>query len=92
MQNFSGYFTLSFELARPCIRIIEEATKTEEYDLLILFPWFSDRMVLNLEREVPLSEAEKDTIFEEEYAPKIIKNSLTHYNFTPLLMIAVSCN
>ncbi|MBA6223547.1 hypothetical protein H4J51_05465 [Colwellia sp. MB02u-18] len=81
IQNFSGYFTLSFELARPFIRIIEEATKTEEYDLLILFPWFPGRMVLNLEREVPLTEAEKDTIFEQEYAPKIIKKFIDTLQF-----------
>lgn len=73
IQEFTGHFTISFELERPFIKEIDEATKTEEYDLSIPFPWFFGRMVFHLEREVPLTEAEKDTIFEEQYAPDIVR-------------------
>ncbi|KAF5429768.1 hypothetical protein C5S42_01200, partial [Candidatus Methanomarinus sp.] len=71
IEEFSGHFTISFELTRPFIKSIDEATKTEEYDLSIPFPWFFGRMVFHLEREVPLTEAEKDAIFEEQYMPDI---------------------
>ncbi|WP_343486281.1 hypothetical protein [Allomuricauda sp. d1] len=73
IQEFTGHFTISFELERPFIKEIDEATKTEEYDLNIPFPWFFGKMVFHLEREVPLTEAEKDAIFEEQYAPDIVR-------------------
>ncbi|MCF6229278.1 MAG: hypothetical protein L3J62_00585 [Gammaproteobacteria bacterium] len=73
IEEFTGNFTISFELKRPYISSIEEATTTEEYDLSIPFPWFLGRMVFHLEREVPLTEAEKDAIFEEQYAPDIVR-------------------
>lgn len=72
IEFFSGYFSLTFNLTRPYISVIEEATKTEEYDLSIDFPWFFGKMVFHLEREVPLTEAEKDAIFEAQYAPQIV--------------------
>ena len=74
IEEFSGHFTISFELTRPFIKSIDEATKTEEYDLSIPFPWFFGRMVFHLEREVPLTEAEKDAIFEEQYVPDIVRS------------------
>ena len=73
IQEFTGHFSISFELERPYIKEIDEATKTEEYDLSVPFPWFFGRMVFHLEREVPLTEAEKDRIFEEQYAPDIVR-------------------
>lgn len=73
IEYISGYFTLSFDLTRPYISVIEEATKTEEYDLSIDFPWFLGKMVFHLDREVPLTEAEKDAIFEAQYAPEIVR-------------------
>lgn len=73
IQEFTGHFTISFELERPFIKEIDEATKTEEYDLNIPFPWFFGKMVFHLEREVPLTEAEKDAIFEQQYAPDIVR-------------------
>ena len=73
IEEYSGHFTISFELQRPYIKEIDEATKTEEYDLSIPFPWFLGRMVFHLEREVPLTEAEKDAIFEAQYAPDIVR-------------------
>ena len=73
IEDFSGNFSISFELKRPYISTIDEQTKTETYDLNVPFPWFSGRMTFTLEREVPLTEAEKDTIFETEYAPDIIR-------------------
>ena len=80
IQDFRGNFSISFELKRPYISVIDEATKTETYDLSIPFPWFSGMMILGtmkrevtLEREVPLTEAEKDAVFETEYAPDIIR-------------------
>ncbi|AKB28767.1 hypothetical protein MSSIT_2048 [Methanosarcina siciliae T4/M] len=72
IEDFSGSFSISFELKRPYISTIEEATKTETYDLSVPFPWFSGFMKFTLEREVPLTEAEKDTIFESQYAPEIV--------------------
>lgn len=74
IEEFSGHFTITFDFKRPYIKTIEEATKTEEYDLSIPFPWFFGRMVFHLEREVPLTEAEKDAIFEEQYAPAIVRS------------------
>lgn len=73
IEEFSGHFTISFELERPFIKTIDEATKTEEYDLSIPFPWFFGKMVFHLEREVPLTEQEKDAIFEEQYVPNIVR-------------------
>ncbi len=74
IEEYSGHFTISFELQRPYIKEVDEATKTEEYDLSIPFPWFFGRLVFHLEREVPLTEAEKDAIFEEQYAPDIVRS------------------
>lgn len=74
IEAFDGYITLSFELTRPFNKTIDETTKTEEYDLSIPFPWFFGRkMVFHLEREVPLTEAEKDAMFEREFAPDIAR-------------------
>ncbi|KAF5410537.1 MAG: hypothetical protein C5S43_04615 [Candidatus Methanocomedens sp.] len=73
IQDFRGNFSISFELKRPYISVIDEATKTETYDLSIPFPWFSGMMKFTLEREVPLTEAEKDAIFETEFAPEIVR-------------------
>lgn len=72
IEYLSGYFTLTFDLTRPYIGTIEEATKTEEYNLSDDFPWFLGKMVFHLEREVPLTEAEKDAVFEAQYAPSIV--------------------
>ena len=47
IQEFTGNFTISFELERPFIKEIDEATKTEEYDLSIPFPWFIGRMIFH---------------------------------------------
>ncbi|MCK9373004.1 MAG: hypothetical protein M0P91_07385 [Sulfuricurvum sp.] len=74
IEEFSGNFTITFDFKRPYIKSVEEATKTEEYDLSIPFPWFIGKMVFHLEQEVPLSEAEKDAIFEEQYAPAIVRS------------------
>ncbi len=73
IEEFSGYFTLSFDLKRPYIKAIDEATKTEEYDLSIPFPWFIGKMVFHYDVEVPLTEAEKDAVFEQQYAPDIAR-------------------
>ncbi|BBO87033.1 hypothetical protein [Desulfosarcina ovata] len=73
IEDFTGNFSISFELQRPYISEIEEATKTEKYDLNVPFPWFFGVMKFSLEREVPLTEAEKDAIFEAEYAPEIVR-------------------
>ncbi|WP_300670670.1 papain-like cysteine protease family protein [Desulfoluna sp.] len=74
IEEFTGHFSLSFELTRPYISAIEELTKTEEYDLSLDFPWFFGKMVFNLEREVPLTEQEKDAVFEAQYAPEIVRS------------------
>lgn len=71
IESFSGYFTMSFELSRPYISTIEEATKTEEFDLGSVFPWFGGIMKFNIERE--LTDSEKDALFEEQYAGEIVR-------------------
>jgi hypothetical protein len=74
IEDFTGNFSISFELQRPQIPEIDEATKTEKYDLVSFFRWFSrNYMLIPMEREVPLTEAEKDTIFEADYAPEIVR-------------------
>lgn len=73
IEDFSGNFSISFELKRPYISVIDEATKTETYDLNVSFPWFFGSMKITREREVPLTEAEKDAIFETQYAPDIVR-------------------
>ena len=74
IEDFRGYFTVSFQLKRPYISAIDEATKTETYNLSEWFPWFPGVMKISLEREVPLTEGEKDALFEKEYAPEIVKS------------------
>ena len=74
IKNFTGHFTISFELKRPYIPAIEDETKTIYYDLSIDFPWFGEMWVIPVSKEVPLSEAEKDRIFEEKYAPEIVRS------------------
>ena len=71
IEMLSGYFTMSFELARPYVTAIDEATQTEEYDLGQFFPWFSGKMTIAIERE--LTDAEKDALFEEQYAADIVR-------------------
>jgi hypothetical protein len=73
IEDFSGNFSISFELQRPYIPEIEEATKTEKYDLHGPFPWFFGFMRFSRERQVPLTEAEKDAIFEADYAAEIVR-------------------
>ncbi|REL34669.1 hypothetical protein [Thalassotalea euphylliae] len=73
IQAFSGYMTMSFELARPFTPAIDTALKMEEYDLTIDFPWFNKKMTISLERPVPLTDQEKDAIFEEQYVPDIVR-------------------
>ncbi len=67
IEDFSGNFSISFELKRPYISEIDEAT----YDLSEFFPWFLGWMKFNL--EVPLTETEKDAIFETQHAPDIVR-------------------
>ncbi|WP_395340219.1 hypothetical protein PN836_016365 [Ningiella sp. W23] len=71
IEMFSGHFTMTFDLARPYITAIDEATQTEEYDLSEFFPWFFGKMTINIERE--LTDAEKDALFEEQYAADIVR-------------------
>ncbi|MCD6430374.1 MAG: hypothetical protein J7L57_04040 [Deltaproteobacteria bacterium] len=74
IEDFTGNFSISFELQRPQIPKIDEATKTEKYDLKLYFGWFSRHyMLIPMEREVPLTEAEKDAVFEADYAPDIVR-------------------
>ncbi|MBG48289.1 MAG: hypothetical protein CML05_08385 [Pseudozobellia sp.] len=81
IEEFTGHFTISFELDRPYIAEINEATKTEQYDLSLPFPWFSGWLKFPLEREVPLTEAEKDAIFEQQYAADIVRKFIDQMSF-----------
>ena len=74
IEDFSGFFTITFELQRPHLTEIDEATKTETIDLHEAFPWFFGFMKFRFDVEVPLTEAEKDTLFEEQYAPGIVRD------------------
>lgn len=73
IEDFSGNFSISFELKRPYGSPIDEMTKTETYDLNVSFPWFFGSITYTQEREVPLTESEKDAIFETQYAPDIVR-------------------
>ena len=73
IEEFKGYFSIAFELSRPSIAEIDEATKTERYNLAVGFPWFSVFMVIPYSVERPLTEAEKDAIFEQKYAADIVR-------------------
>ncbi len=73
IEEFNGFFTISFELTRPSIPEIDEATKTERYNLKAGFPWFPVFMVIPYSVERPLTEAEKDAIFEQKYAADIVR-------------------
>ena len=73
IEDFSGNFSISFELKRPYMSAIDEIKKIETYDLNVPFPWFFGSMTFTLSREVPLTEAEKDAIFETQYAPDIVR-------------------
>ncbi len=72
IEDFHGNFTITFDLKRPYISAIDEATKTETIDLSQSFPWFYGAMKFSLER--PLTEAEKDALFEAEYVPQIVRS------------------
>jgi len=71
IEEFSGHFDLSFELARPYIAAIEEETKT--IDLEVTFPWIGGSWSFPIKKEVPLTEEEKNALFESEYAPEIAR-------------------
>ena len=73
IEAFNGVFSISFELTRPSIAEIDTATKTERYNLEISFPWFPLHMVIPYSVERPLTDAEKDQIFEREYAADIAR-------------------
>jgi hypothetical protein len=76
IEFFSGNFSISFELKRPYISSIEEQTKTvtETIELKDWFFWYPHVMKFTYDKEVPLTEAEKDAIFEADYVPDIVRN------------------
>ncbi len=82
IEEFTGYFTLSFNLTRPYISEIEDATKKVVYDLTIPFPWFGRKMTIPIERDVELTEAEKDAMFEAEFAPDIVREFIEYLEVT----------
>lgn len=84
IEEFTGSFSLSFDLTRPYISEIDEAMKTEVYDLTIPFPWFGRKIVISMERDVPLTEAEKDALFEAEYAPDIVRGFIDRMEVTAI--------
>ena len=74
IEDFHGNFSISFDLKRPYISTIDEATKTETITLADYFPWTSGILRFSTDREVPLTEAEKDAIFEAEFAADIVRS------------------
>jgi len=75
IQELSGYFTISFDLVRPYNPTIDNATKTviETVKLKSYFPWVTRDFVISYRKKYPLSEKEKNAIFEKEYAPEIVE-------------------
>jgi len=82
IDYFEGFFNISFEFQRPQIAEIDEATKTEQVDLRVWFPWCRRHWLIfpvNIER--PLTEADKDAMFEAEYAPEIARDFIDTMDF-----------
>ncbi|QKI89106.1 hypothetical protein [Thiomicrorhabdus xiamenensis] len=75
IKVFSGHFSMTFELQRPYMSEIEEQTKTvtETIELKHWFPWFDRVFKISYDKEVPLTEAEKDAVFEADYAADIVR-------------------
>ena len=73
---FNGNLSISFELKRPYISTIDEQTKTvtETVELKEWFLWYPLVMKFTYDKEVPLTEAEKDAIFEADYIPDIVRD------------------
>jgi hypothetical protein len=76
IETFSGNFSISFELKRPYISTLDEQTKTvtETVELKDWFVWYPHVMKFTYDKEVPLTEAEKDAIFEMDYVPDIVRD------------------
>lgn len=75
IEEFSGYSYFTFDLKRPSNPKIDDSTKEEIYNLEIDYPWYiGGSMTIPLKREIPLSSKEKDSIFEKNYAPDIVKS------------------
>ena len=80
IDNFSGSLSISFELERPSLDIeawkpeqvgedVVETIKLEGY-----FPWAEGKWINRYNKlDEHFSEAEKDAIFEAEYAPEIVR-------------------
>jgi len=75
IEEFTGHFEISFELRRPNIPEIDDATKTIRYNLEIEFPWYvgGGSITIPLEKDILLSESEKDAMFEKDFAPDIVR-------------------
>ncbi|WP_303435586.1 clostripain-related cysteine peptidase [Tenacibaculum sp. 1_MG-2023] len=80
IEDYSGNLRISFEFERPYITAIEEAEKEEEYikryrlKYKTWFGWISGGLISRIrKRFVPINEAEKDKIFEEEFAPDLAR-------------------
>jgi len=80
IESFSGNLSISFELERPSLSI--EAWKAEQIGEDIVetiklegyFPWAEDKWITRYNQfDESFSEAEKDAIFEAEYAPEIVR-------------------
>ncbi|EIM63995.1 hypothetical protein [Desulfobacter postgatei] len=78
IQYFSGNFSISFELKRPPIDEIDNQTVetmiVETIDLNKWHPWFTGILKFTYTKERPLTEAEKDAIFEADYVPNIVRD------------------
>ena len=80
IENFSGNLSISFELERPSLDI--EAWKPEQVGDDVVetiklggyFPWTEDKWIYRYNKfDEHFTEAEKDAIFEAEYAPEIAR-------------------
>lgn len=75
IEEFTGNFTISFELTRPYIEKIEDATKTvKEYFPWCFGLWGIIGAGLYFKKERELTENEKNAIFERDYAPDIVRS------------------
>lgn len=77
IQEFTGHFSISFNLTRPYISEIEETTETKmvtkSISLKGFFPWVNKTLSFTYPEEFPITEKQKDAIFEKDYAPEIVE-------------------
>ena len=77
IKDISGHFTISFDFERPPIPEIDEAVTEEDVYVEVLlstFFWITRITALRIARRlIPLSDEEKDELFQKEYAHELAR-------------------